>query len=280
MKIHKSNPKKFERMREKFEKEEYEDIFVLADFDQTMTYGQAEGEMAPALTSELQTKEYLNEGYSKKAEDLYGKYQPVVVDSQVPLEKKKKVLTKWRRKKAQLFIENGLSKENLRRGVSSSRIELRDGVPKFLDFLKEKEIPLVIISASGSGPAIPMFFERIGRDYENIHYIINNFKWDKEGKAVAATKPFIHFLNKDEIVLSDFEDIYEKIKDRKDVLLMGDSTDDIAMIEGYDYRLLLKVGLLCYEITEERRKEYKQNFDVVLEGDEGLEFFNEELFNI
>lgn len=265
-------------MREKIAREEFDNIFVLADFDRTFTFGTTAGTKTPSMTSELEAKGYLDENYSEGAKNLADKYFTVLDNPRATHKEKKNALARWRKEKAQLMIKNGLSKKDLREAVKKSRIKLRTGVIEFLDFLKEKQIPLVVFSGSGTGPVIPMFFENIGRGYDNIHYIINDFKWDDKERAVAPTKPFIHYLNKDDINLDDFPEIYEEIQDRKSVILMGDSIDDIAMIRGFDYRILLTVGFLCYDITDSRRQEFKEKFDVVLEGNDGLGFINEKLF--
>jgi hypothetical protein len=39
--------------------------------------------------------------------------------------------------------------------------------------------------------------------------------------AIAAREPIIHSFNKDETVVKNFP-IYEEIKDRKNILLLGD----------------------------------------------------------
>lgn len=280
MKKYITDKEKFNKLKEKVKKEKFDDIFVLADFDRTFTYGTINGEKAPTLTSELKANKYLDEEFSQKAKKLSDKYQPIADDPSATLKEKKKTMTKWRKKKARLMIKNGFTKSDLKEAMAKSEISLREGVPEFLDFLYENKIPLVVISGSGTGSAIPIFFENIGRDYDNIHYIVNDFEWDEEGRAVSATEPFIHFLNKDEIKLSDFQKIYKEIKERKDVILLGDSIEDIVMIEGFEYNLLLTIGLLCYEITDKRRKKYKKNFDVVLEGGGGFRFINQELFNL
>jgi hypothetical protein len=55
--------------------------------------------------------------------------------------------------------------------------------------------------------------------YSNISLIGNDFVWDKNDVAIDFKKPIIHSMNKDETVLKDFP-IFEKIKDRKNVILL------------------------------------------------------------
>ena len=57
-------------------------------------------------------------------------------------------------------------------------------------------------------------------------------------------KTIITSWSKDETVLKEFPEIYNKIKDRKNVILIGDELGDVGMIEGFDYDNLLKIGFL------------------------------------
>jgi len=66
--------------------------------------------------------------------------------------------------------------------------------------------------------------------YDNICLIGNEFVRDRD-KAVDFKKPIIHSLNKDETVIKEFPKIYEKVKDKKNVILLGDSISDIQMLE-------------------------------------------------
>ena len=78
-------------------------------------------------------------------------------------------------------------------------------------------------------------------------------------------------MNKDETMVHDFPEIYKRIKDRKNVLLMGDSIGDLGMIEGFDYDNLLKVGFLNDNVKE-NIKNYKKNFDVVITSDSDMKY--------
>lgn len=45
------------------------------------------------------------------------------------------------------------------------------------------------------------------------------------------------------------------------------------MVEGFEYKTLLKIGFLNFDY-DKLREEYKKNFDVVLEGDGNFNFVN------
>lgn len=280
MKEYITSPDKFKKMKEKIKEGSYQNLHVLSDFDRTLTYGTtAEGEKRPSLISVLRNGDYLDQDYAEKAHALFDKYHPIEMDPDLSHEKKKRAMQEWWETHNELLIEKGLSKNHFRDIIEEGGIEFREGVPEFLDFLNKKQIPLVIMSASGAGEAVPMFFEEEEKKYSNIYFIVNRFNWDSHGRAISHKEPIIHSLNKDETVLEEFPEIYEKVKDRKDVILSGDTLSDVDMIEGFDFSQLLKIGFLCYKI-EKNREGYKQAFDVVLEGDGDFKFINGQLFEI
>jgi len=76
---------------------------------------------------------------------------------------------------------------------------------------------------------------------DNISLIGNDFIRDEQGRAVGLKPPMIHSMNKSETVLKDFPEIYQRIHERKNVILLGDSPSDIQMIDGFEYDTLLKI---------------------------------------
>ena len=91
--------------------------------------------------------------------------------------------------------------------------------------------------------------------------------------------PVITSLNKDETVIKDFPEIFEKVKDKKNVILIGDGMGDPKMYDGFEYDNIIKIGFL-HEKHEENLEYYKNNYDVVLIEDNSIEFVNGFLKNI
>lgn len=243
-----------------------ENLHVLADFDRTLTKAYVNGEKTPSIISVLRNENYLSEEYSKKAKELANYYHPIEIDPALSLKVKKKKMKEWWEKHFELLIESKLNKNHLEKVITQNKIEFRKGIPEMLDYLNNKNIPLIIISSSGIGDLIPMYLERHNKLYKNIHIITNLYKWDKEGNAIDIRKPIIHVFNKDETILEEIPEIYNEVKNRKNVLLLGDSLGDLGMIEGFDYKNLIKVGFLNEDI-EKNIKEYKNNFDIIITND-------------
>jgi cytosolic 5'-nucleotidase 3 len=268
-----SNEKSFEELKQKIISQGSGKFHVVADFDRTLTKAFVNGKAMPAIISVLRNENYLSEEYSKKAKALANKYHPIEIDTKIPHTEKKKYMKEWWEKHFELLIKSGLNRKNLERVINEGKVEFREGAEEFLDLLHEKKIPLVIISSSGVGDLIPMYLGKHGKLYENIHIIANLYKWDKEGKAIGIENSIIHVFNKDETSVKNHPEIYKEIKERKNVLLLGDSLGDLGMVKGFDYENLLKVSFLNEEV-ERDFEEYKKNFDVVITNDFGMGYVN------
>ena len=261
-----SNPKNLEKLKSQIKAKGYQNLHILSDFDRTLTYGEIEGIKTPSIISMLRDGNHLSDDYAKKAHALFDKYHLIEIDPSIPLEEKKKAMQEWWETHNKLLLKSELSKSDLEDIVKNGHVRFREGVPEFLDFLYQQNIPLIILSASGCGDAVQMFFKNIGKDYSNISYVTNQFNWDKNGKAISSKKLLIHCMNKDETILKEIPKIYFNIRNRKNVILLGDSIGDLGMIEGFKYENLLKIGFLNFDYNK-LREEYKNNFDIVLEGD-------------
>ena len=249
-------------------------LHILTDFDRTLIKAFVNGKNVPSIMSTLRDGNYLTPDYAQKAHDLFNKYRPIELDHNIPAEEKKKAMQEWWTTHFELIIKSGLTKKEVEAAMQSAQIQFREGFSQFADFLKAHHIPLVIMSSSGLGvEAIEMCLAKEGKLYENIFVISNAFEWDENGNAIAIKQPIIHAMNKDETMVKDFPEIFNAIKDRKNVLLLGDSLDDIGAIEGFDYDNLLKIGFLN-ENEKENLAYYQRAFDVIILKDGPIDFVN------
>lgn len=261
------DPKKVEKIKIKMKKDGVKKLHILSDFDRTLTYGTVNGKKTPSIISLLRDGNHLSKDYAREANLLFEKYHAIEIDQNIPLREKKEAMKEWWRIHDELLIKSGLSRNDLVDIVSNNGfLKLRNGVIRFLKTLHRHNIPLVILSASGCGEAIEMLFQKMGVNYPNIHFIINKFNWDKDGKAISVAKPIIYPMNKDEILVKKMPSIYREVKDRKNVILLGDNIDDISMIDGFDYDNLLKIGFLNFEISKQKEF-YLNSFDLIIGGD-------------
>jgi 5'-nucleotidase len=265
-----SNPEKFAKLLKVFKEEGKDRIHILSDFDRTLTKAYINGKFVPSIISQLRDGNYLIPDYAPKAQALYDKYHAIEIDPRVGKEEKAAKMYEWWVTHFGLLIKSGLNKKDLEKVVQTGPVELRNGTTEFLDLLYKNNIPLIILSSSGIGDAISLYFKKINRLYDNIYVISNFFEWDEDGHAIKVKEPIIHSLNKSEITLKNYP-IYNKIKDRKNVIQICDTLDDIEMVEGFEYNNLLNIGFLNEEV-EVNLEIYKKNFDIVITNDSNMDF--------
>ncbi|MBS3143544.1 hypothetical protein J4446_01550 [Candidatus Woesearchaeota archaeon] len=273
-----SNPKRLEEIKSKISKKGGGNFHVISDFDRTLTKSFINGNKFTSIISLLREGNAISSYYEKKSHELFNKYHPIEVDLKFPLKEKKKEMHEWWTTHFELLIKSGLNKKDLERVVESNKIQFREGCLEFFDFLHSKSIPLIIFSSSGLGDAIPMILKKNRRLYENIHIITNFFEWNKKGNAIKVKEPIIHVMNKDETSVKNYP-FFDEIKNRKNVLLLGDSLGDIGMINGFDYANLIKIGFLNEKI-DEHLEIYKKNFDVIITDDNSMNYVNKLLKEI
>jgi len=274
-----ANIEQLKDTEQKISKDGAEKFHVLADFDRTLTTAFVDGKNVPSLISILRDGNYLTPDYAPKAHELFDKYHPIEIDPKIPFEEKLKFMKNWWQDHYDLLMKCGLNKKDIEKAVESGKVKLREGFDRFVRILKENNIPLVIVSSSGlGGDAISMYLEKADALYDNVFIISNNFKWDENGNMIGAKEPIVVTLNKGEILVKDFP-FFEKIKDRKNVLLMGDSIEDVGMVDGFEYDNLIKIGFLNDKI-EESLKDYNRNFDATILNDSSLDFVNEMLIKM
>jgi 5'-nucleotidase len=274
---------KKEKLKKKIEaikKDGPEKFFVLSDFEGTLTKVFYRGKKRPSLISILRAENYLGEDYSQKANVLYEKYHSIEIDPKVPLKIKKKKMEEWWRTHYKLLKEFGLKRSHLRKIILSGKIKLREKSDKFFNLLKEKLIPLIIFSSGGLGvEPILMFLKKERKLLENVFVVGNILKWNRRGKFIGTKEPIIHSLNKDGKMLKKFSTVFEKIKKRKNVLVLGNDIEDLLVIKGLNIDNSIKIGFLN-EKVKELLKEYKKHFDILILEDGTMEAVNEVVKNI
>jgi HAD superfamily hydrolase (TIGR01544 family) len=179
-----------------------------------------------------------------------------------------------------LLIEEGITKQDIYAAMESQNINLREWSKHFFDLLNSNNIPLIILSAGWLWTlSIKRYLENQKSLLPNISLIWNEFIRNKNDVAINFKKPIIHTFNKDETVIKDFSEINQKVKNRKNVILLWDSISDIDMISWFKYDNLLKIWFLNKDI-DKNLAGYKENFDVVITDDGSMEFVNKLLEEI
>lgn len=271
------NQERLESLLNSFKEQGKDKIHVLADFDRTLTKAFVDEQKAPTVIAQIRNGSYLAGDYAPKAHKLYDQYHPIEIDPKVSKNEKITQMHDWWQKHFKLLVESGLNKKVMEEIVSKRTLKFRTGALGFIDFLQKNNIPLVIMSA-GPGDMISQYLKQESRLTNNVHIIANFFEFDKDGMVIKVKEPIIHSLNKNEIFVKDFP-AFSDVKERKNVILLGDGVDDIDMIEGFDYDNLIKIGFLNENI-EENLPKFKKNFDAIILDDGEIDFVNKILKEI
>ena len=278
------NPNLLEKKKKIIQAQGMRKFQVISDFDKTLTKAFAKGEYVLSLIAYLRNKKYLTEEYAPKAFALYEQYHPIEISLTLPRKEKEKAMHTWWKTHFQLLIECGLDKDTLQRAAQEMFQEqdllLREGTLPFLQILKEKRIPLVIMSAS-LGDLLKELLQQHESLSKNITIVSNFFNFDKKGKTLGVKNMIIHSLNKREIELKDHL-TKERIKKKKNILLLGDALEDLEMVKGFKYENLITIGFLN-EREDELLPVYRKYFDVIVLKDGTMNYVNDllrEILNI
>jgi len=246
---------------------------VVSDFDRTITYGlDNNGERTPTVISQLRSDpKYLGDDYQKKANELFDIYHPIEIDPNISLEEKQKKMYEWWTKHFNFITQSGLSKSLISKVIKEKPLKFREGSHEFFSTLDKFNVPLVFMSAS-TGDLLEEYLKQNDLMTEDVYVVANRYKFNEKGIALEVQEPIIHTFNKTEVALKDHP-IFQKIKDRTNVLLMGDSLGDVGMIKGFDYKNLIKIGFLNENI-DTSLESYKKNFDVVITHDGSIDYVN------
>ncbi len=273
-----SNQKEFEEKKRKIAEGGAKNLHIVSDFDGTLTKAFVNGRKIPSVISILRDENYLTPDYPAKAHALFDKYHPIEIDPNISSAEKKKAMQEWWTKHFQLLIDSKLNRKDIEKAVQSENIQLREGAEELLKNLKERNIPLVILSSSGLGAdSISMHLKNRNLLFANIHIISNAFIWDGAGNAIGVKEPIIHSLNKSEASIKNYP-AFETIKNRKNVILLGDGVGDTQMISGFEAENAIKIGFLNYD-PEKNLDRFKEAFDAILTGNRSMDFVNDLLLN-
>ena len=236
-----------------------ETIHVLTDFDRTLTIGTSASSWSILSKSGLMPEEYAIE-----RDKFYKEYRPYEIDESLDFDYKNEKMIEWWKKHIGLFIKYKLSEDVVNKAIESKEtLVFRKGATDFLKNMYERKIPVIIISA-GIGNFIEGMLKNNDCYYDNI-YIISNFIEFDNGIATGIGENIIHSLNKNEASMPKL--IKDIIRDRDNIILLGDQVPDILMASEDKRSNALKIGFIN-EGVEDNLKYFNDAFDVVLSDEE------------
>ncbi|XP_061087095.1 7-methylguanosine phosphate-specific 5'-nucleotidase-like isoform X1 [Conger conger] len=245
---------------------------VISDFDMTLTRFAYNGQRCPTSHNILDNSKLISEDCKKSLKELLNKYYPIEIDSSRTVEEKLPHMVEWWTKAHNLLIQQKIRKDLLAQVVQESEAMLRDGYKEFFDHLRDLNVPLLIFSA-GLGDVVEEVVRQKGLFHSNVRVFSNYMDFDENGILRAFKGQLIHTYNKREGALLN-EAHFHELKDRHNVLLLGDSLGDLTMADGVqNVENVLKIGYLNDKV-EERKESYLASYDIVLERDETMDLAN------
>ncbi|PPD98865.1 hypothetical protein GOBAR_DD04133 [Gossypium barbadense] len=143
----------------------------------------------------------------------------------------------------------------------------------------EKDVPVLIFSAGLADIIEEVLRQKVHRYFKNIKIISNQMVFDDSGRLVSFKGKLIHSLNKNEHALDMATPLHDQtggidsavadnasVKQRTNVLLLGDHTGDLGMSDGLNYENRISVGFLNDNI-EKNLESYRKAFDIVYLND-------------
>ena len=271
--IYFADKEKFEAIKSNFIKEWSAKIHILADFDGTLTKAYVNWEKRAWILNAIKENNLLWEEFKAKGQELFNKYYPLEIDPKVSMEEKLLHMSIWWEKTFEMMIEYWLTIENINFAWNSDYASLRDWFKEFYKILEDKKIPLVVMSA-WIKELVDAFFSSNLINTSNIDVIANEFIWDSKWISKWYNKPIIHVFNKSEFLINSHKNIFKKIENKNNVILLWDSLWDHHMIEWYEYENLIKIWFLNNEI-DGLYEEFIKRYDVVIKWDWNMNFIND-----
>ncbi len=275
--IHIKNQNEVQNKINRLRQEGTSKLHIISDFDRTLTQAFINGEKYPSVISLIRKGGYLTPDYPEKAYALFDKYHPIELDETIPREVKEEKMYEWWSDHIKLISKSGMNKEVVKDILKKYPKILRKGALEFFDLLNQKNIPLLIFS-SGVGDLIEEYIKKEGKLTSNIHIISNFFDYDKDGKVLGYKSKIIHAMNKNETAIEN-KNYLDKIKERRNVILLGDSLGDLDMSAGIKHDTIIKIGFLN-ENVEEKLAIYEEKFDIVILNDSSMDYVLELLKGI
>lgn len=240
---------------------------VVTDFDFTITkHTLPNGQPTLSSFGLFERCPSVPESHKKKTAEMLNYYKPIEVDPTVPRETKLKLMVEWWEKTRDLCKGFAFIEQELKDLAKEYKESFRDNAKNMFKTLYDKNIPCLVFSA-GCGNSVDAMLEAADVKYPNVK-TISNFLKITNGLVDGFVGDIIHVMNKNEAVIKDTE-YYNLVRDRENVILMGDSLGDACMADGISHKKKLKIGFLCNNV-EQSLPNYKNNFDIVIVNDQTM----------
>ncbi|XP_026326959.1 7-methylguanosine phosphate-specific 5'-nucleotidase [Hyposmocoma kahamanoa] len=246
---------------------------IVTDFDHTLTrHTMDDGSMV--LTSFGMFRECPSIPQEYKDEDvrLWAQYKPIEDDPNMTIKEKTQHMIEW------YIASNNMLKDvvfprNELTDVGKTMVDcFRKGVKDMITWSETQQVPVLVFSA-GLGESVLAAMKAANFLLPHVKVVSNFLDTDSHDKITGIKGEVIHCYNKNETVIKHTE-YYEMVKDRNNVILMGDNLGDAGMAEGMEHcDVVIKVGFLGDNV-EGNLNNYLNTFDIVLVREPSVDVVN------
>jgi len=247
-------------------------LHVVSDFDRTLTKCYYNGKKLSSAMALIREGGFLTADYPKLAFALFDKYHPIEIDESLNHDFRYEKMQEWWEAHEKLLVDSRMHKNVIEKILEKHPKIFREGTLQFLDFLNVHKIPILIFSA-GVGNLIEGYLEKEKKLTSNVHILSNTFTFNEQGYATGYKNEVIHVMNKSETKIKDKKH-RDMISERNNIILLGDSLDDLGMVQDLDTNIIIKIGFLNDDV-ENKLKLYKSKFDVVITSDGSMQYVNQ-----
>jgi len=231
-------------------------LHLVLDFDRTLTPGRnAQGQ---EFTTWQMLHRHLPASLRIEATRLYEKYRPFEIAGRMTVAD----AVAWWTSRLDLDIQSGLKWSDLAREIKEN-MPARPGAKEIFDVCARKGIPTIIISA-GLKDVIELWCQKF--EIKPTLVLSTNLRFDVKGYVCGWDKDsLIHILNKHEKGHQELGTIRQS---RPNTILVGDSFDDAAMVEGEDdvLRIFIDDGRADDRRAQDFHKTVFKTFDLIIPG--------------
>lgn len=251
------DPETVQRKLGEFARAGVNQLFYVFDFDRTLTTSKHTGE---DITTWYILHGVLPDVGRQEMSDLHRTYQPREVAGNLTVAE---ALTWWN-SAFELYVKHPVNINDIRQAASA--VELRDGTTRLFKDCEAAGIPSIILSA-GVSDVIDIILG--ARDIHPTAVISTKLILSDDGRILDWDRDsMIHVLNKHEYGNSSLSHIRDE---RPYTILVGDSLQDVDMVDGDEQVLRIRVCDLAHDDPEKQaaylQHSFETGFDMVLEED-------------
>ena len=236
---------------EKVNNLEIKNFYVITDFDRTLTSKESQPSMGIV-------PKYLGGECLKERTKIFKHYRPLELDYTIKEKEKQNIMKEWANKSFTL-LSKYLTQDIIGKALENANIHLRVGAKEFLQYMKNKNIPVIIMS-SGVGNIVKAFLEKEGCLFDNVKIVSNFFEF-KNGNAHIDLNSIMATSNKEYNKIP--ENIRNQLEEKETALLFGDLIEDIKMANKEKISNTITFGFLDANV-EQNIEKFNKNFDIVL----------------